>query len=102
MQLEERIDTLSKENKALKTTAEATQVLIKDLREELQQVCILEELDTREGVGMRGVMVTSLYIQSKEDYQKVVVKLTEDQQQHDSYVTEYKRVSSGGGKEVCN
>ena len=56
----------------------------------------------REGVGMCGVMVTSLFIQSKEDYQKVVVKLTEDQQQHDSCVTEYKRVSSGGGKEVCN
>eukprot|EP00731_Ephydatia_muelleri_P024370 Em0016g641a len=67
--LEERIDTLSKENKALKTTAEATQVLIKELREELQQ--------------------------SKEDYQKVVVKLTEDQQQHDSCVTEYKRAKLG-------
>ena len=53
----------------------------------------------REGVGIRGVMVTSLFIQSKEDYQKVVVKLTE---QHDSYVIEYKRVSTGGGKEVCN
>eukprot|EP00731_Ephydatia_muelleri_P036067 Em0198g1a len=66
--LEERIDTLSKENKALKTTAEATQVLIKELREELQQ--------------------------SKEDYQKVVVKLTEDQQ-HDSCVTEYKRAKLG-------
>eukprot|EP00731_Ephydatia_muelleri_P024375 Em0016g646a len=65
--LKVRID----EHKALKTTAGATLALIKDPREEVWQ--------------------------SKEDYQKVVMKLTEDQQQHDSCVTEYKRVGSGCG-----
>ena len=61
-------------------------------------------LDSELGKGWGFVesWLPSLFIQSKEDYQKVVVKLTEDQQQHDSCVTEYKRVSSGGGKEVCN
>eukprot|EP00731_Ephydatia_muelleri_P036069 Em0198g3a len=66
-ELKVRID----EHKALKTTAGATLALIKDPREEVWQ--------------------------SKEDYQKVVMKLTEDQQQHDSCVTEYKRVGSGCG-----
>ena len=51
-------------------------------------------------VWVRGgdvVMVPSLSIQSKDDYQKVVVKLTEDLQQRDLCVTEYKRVSDNGG-----
>ena len=37
-QLEERIDTLSKESRAHKTATEAAQLLIRELREELQQV----------------------------------------------------------------
>lgn len=62
--LEERIDTLSKENKASKTNAEAAQVLIKDLREELKQ--------------------------SKDNYQRMVEKLAEDHQQHEVLVAQYK------------
>lgn len=38
LQLEERIDTLSKEARAHKTATEAAQILIGELREELQQV----------------------------------------------------------------
>ena len=41
MQLEERIDTLSKEARAHKTATESAQLLIKELREELQQVWIV-------------------------------------------------------------
>ena len=37
-QLEERIDTLSKEARAHKTATEAAQLLIGELREELKQV----------------------------------------------------------------
>ena len=40
LQLEERIDTLSKEARAHKTATEAAQLLIGELREELQQVCV--------------------------------------------------------------
>lgn len=39
-QLEERIDTLSKEARAQKTSAEASQILISELREELTQVSV--------------------------------------------------------------
>ena len=42
MQLEERIDSLSKEARAHKTSNEAAQMLITELREELKQV---KELD---------------------------------------------------------
>lgn len=38
LQLEERIDTLSKEGRAKKSSAEAAQIQISELREELQQV----------------------------------------------------------------
>ena len=37
LQLEERIDTLSKECRAKKSSAEAAQIQISELREELQQ-----------------------------------------------------------------
>ncbi len=38
MQLEERIDTLSKECRAHKTSADLSQLMLKEVREELQQV----------------------------------------------------------------
>ena len=41
LQLEERIDTLSKEARAHKTATESAQLLIAELREELQQVWIV-------------------------------------------------------------
>ena len=41
-QLEERIDTLCKESRAHKSSAEASNLLISELREELQQVCTLK------------------------------------------------------------
>jgi len=37
-QLEERIDTLSKESRAHKTSADLSQQMLKEVREELQQV----------------------------------------------------------------
>ena len=40
VQLEERIDTLSKEGRAHKTSSDAAQQLIGELREELQQVML--------------------------------------------------------------
>ena len=39
-QLEERIDTLSKEARAHKSSSEASQILISELREELTQVSV--------------------------------------------------------------
>ena len=41
MQLEERIDTLSKEARAQKTSAEASHMLTNEVKEELLQVCII-------------------------------------------------------------
>ncbi len=38
LQLEERIDTLSKECRAHKTSADLSQLMLKEVREELQQV----------------------------------------------------------------
>ncbi len=40
MQLEEKIDTLSKESRAHKTSAELSQQMLTEVKEELQQVNI--------------------------------------------------------------
>ena len=61
-QLEERIDTLSKEARAQKSSAEASQILISELREELTQVsschtCAHAQV-VRENRGMRTWYIT--------------------------------------------
>jgi chromosome segregation ATPase len=65
--LEERIDTLSKEARAHKTASEAAQILIAELREELQQ--------------------------AKEEYQKVMVQLMEERVQNEATIAEYKQLA---------
>jgi hypothetical protein len=67
LQLEERIDTLSKEARAHKTATEVAQLLIAELREELQQ--------------------------AKEEYQKVMVQLMEERVQSEATVAEYKQLA---------
>lgn len=66
LQLEERIDSLSKECRASKSSLNAANILINELREELQQ--------------------------AKVTYQKALLQLAEERQQHEVAVSEYKQV----------
>lgn len=64
--LEERIDTLSKEARAQKTSAEASHMLTNEVKEEL--------------------------LQAKQEYQRVMMELVEERQRHDLAISEYKLV----------